>query len=486
MHAPRENVPIRYSGYSMVNIHKTRWYNRKIGHWLRKSIDRQSGRTRQPEVIRLSPTGAPSGKPAVRIFLGTEPGQYRATRVFAWSVLRHRDPARAYEIHLMSDLEGIPRQGWKTGFTNYRYLIPTLAGGEGRAIYNDVDQIYLGDPARLFDMEMNCKGVLAISEQENSVMLIDCGAMVSVWRREDVAAGLRHAHFKGALASNGLFGLLPESWNSRDGAVPLEATDCLHYTTLHTQPWKPFPSVLRYAESPLAEMWHRFEREADDAGFLLFDREHPTREAGELVGLYRQMHAAGPEIVAANPADPNPFDGGSLRKHVDRIRALIERHQAESLLDYGAGKANEYSLSDETDLQSPMRIKAEWPGVAIRCYDPGHSPFSELPADDFDGVLCIDVVEHLAPFDVPWVLDEIASRARKFVYVVAACYPARKVLPDGRNAHTVQQPPYWWHSQMALTMRRFPNLDWVLVCETKSRAGRRRQVFDRSSADPLV
>ena len=69
-------------------------------------------------------------------------------------VLVHRDPARAYEIHLMSDLEGFDRSAWKTGFTQYRYAVPALAGYQGRAIYNDVDQIYLADPAELFDLDM--------------------------------------------------------------------------------------------------------------------------------------------------------------------------------------------------------------------------------------------------------------------------------------------------------------------------------------------
>lgn len=471
---------------TMANPYKTHWYNRRISHWLNKEVERPAGHAVVPEVIRLAPTAAPSDAPPVRIFLGTEPGQYRATRVFVWSVLRRRDPARAYEIHLMSDLAGIPRKGWKTGFTNYRYLIPSLAGEQGRAIYNDVDQVYLSDPARLFDMDMHGKGVLAISEAENSVMLIDCGVMARHWTREDVAAGNGHAHFKGVMSANGLFGEMPESWNSRDGAVPVDRTDCLHYTTLHTQPWKPFPGLLRYGESPLAGTWHGLEREADEAGYLLFTRDHPSRESGELLDLYRQVHEGGPEIAASNPTEPDPFQGQSLAKHVDRIAGLIERHDARTLLDYGAGKANGYRPLDGADPAGPMRAHPAWPGVAVRCYDPGHPPLAELDEATHDGVISTDVVEHLAVFDVPWILDEIFGRARRFVYVVAACYPARTILPDGRNAHTVLQPPYWWHTQMALAARRHPEIDWMLICETKTAAGRTRKIFDRASPDPLA
>src|SRR5687767_7203974 len=88
----------------------------------------------------------PSPKPPVRMFVGTEDGQWRAERVFVYSIERVRDPARVYEIHLMRDLPDFDRRGWRTGFTNYRFAIPELAGRRGRAIYNDVDQIYLADP----------------------------------------------------------------------------------------------------------------------------------------------------------------------------------------------------------------------------------------------------------------------------------------------------------------------------------------------------
>src|SRR3546814_3397096 len=90
------------------------------------------------ELVALDPLSGvtPSEKPPVRIFLGTEPAQHRAERVFVWSILQARDPARRYEIYLMKDLKGFDRDRWKTGFTNYRYAIPDLAGKAGRAIYN--------------------------------------------------------------------------------------------------------------------------------------------------------------------------------------------------------------------------------------------------------------------------------------------------------------------------------------------------------------
>ena len=66
-----------------------------------------------PECIVLEPReGAPrSDKPTVRIFLGSEPAQYRAERIFIWSVECHRDPGRRYEIYLMKELAGFDPSG---------------------------------------------------------------------------------------------------------------------------------------------------------------------------------------------------------------------------------------------------------------------------------------------------------------------------------------------------------------------------------------
>ncbi len=97
---------------------------------------------RDPErvVLPVRPGVTPSDRPPVRIFLGTEDAQYRAERIFFWSIEKVRDPSRVYEIYLMKNIEGFDRRGWRTGFTNYRFAIPDFAGRQGRAIYNDVDR----------------------------------------------------------------------------------------------------------------------------------------------------------------------------------------------------------------------------------------------------------------------------------------------------------------------------------------------------------
>lgn len=212
----------------------------------------------------------------MRIFLGTEPAQHRAERVFVWSIERVRDPGRRYEIHLMKDLAGFDRRRWTTGFTNYRFAIPHLAGGRGRAIYNDVDQVYRTDPAALFDLDLGDHGVLQIAPDDPSVMLLDAGRMARVWTLEDAQRLPKAELIRRARERPGLVGALDPAWNTRDDERPPDAAKLIHFTTLHTQPWRPFPERFVYQPNPVGDAWHALEAEADAAGFEVFTRERPS------------------------------------------------------------------------------------------------------------------------------------------------------------------------------------------------------------------
>ena len=137
-----------------------------------------------PRLTPLVLPGAPGdGRAPVRIFLGTEPAQHRAQRVFCYALEQVRDRTRRYELYCMSALPGFDTRAWRTGFTNYRFAIPALAGGAGKALYNDVDQVYTQDPAELFDADLGAHGYLALSVHDTAVMLLDCARMATVMRR---------------------------------------------------------------------------------------------------------------------------------------------------------------------------------------------------------------------------------------------------------------------------------------------------------------
>jgi hypothetical protein len=92
-------------------------------------------------------------------------------------------------------------------------------------------------------------------------------------------------------------------------------------------------------------------------------------------------------------------------------------------------------------------------------------------------VISTDVVEHLPPEDVPWILDEMFKAAKSFVYVATVSFEAKKSLRNGANAHSTVAAPAWWQGQMELAARRHPNVRWVLTVDEKTRLGKKTREF---------
>lgn len=375
---------------------------------------------RDPERVVLPPRPGvtPSTKPPVRIFLGTEDAQYRAERIFFWSIEKVRDPARTYEIYLMKNIVGFDRRGWRTGFTNYRFAIPDFAGRQGRAIYNDVDQIYLADPALLFDLDMAGHGYLTIDPRDTSVMLIDCEKMWPYWNRDTAARSGKTELVKRPAAVPGLCGPLDPHWNARDLEYVEGHTKCLHYTALHQQPWLPFPGDYSYHPNPLAYIWHDLEREADAAGYQLFTRQQPS--PGFAVTLQR-------DDIALPPL-PSGLPGA---------RALALANQLEikdQLVITAGGDAPELPLGSDVTVRLDL------------CADAG-----AWPERRFDAVVAGSLFERVPPADIAWLLDEIFARARRLVLLSVAA-TARHGLGS----------PEWWRRRVAEAAARRPGVSWHL------------------------
>jgi hypothetical protein len=97
------------------------------------------------------------------------------------------------------------------------------------------------------------------------------------------------------------------------------------------------------------------------------------------------------------------------------------------VLDYGCGQC-----TLEKDLG--------WP---IRNYDPC-IPGLDAPPEPADVVVCTDVLEHVEEDCLDEVLDDLQRVTRRIGFLVIATRPADKILPDGRNAHLIQQAAPWW------------------------------------------
>lgn len=192
---------------------------------------------------------------------------------------------------------------------------------------------------------------------------------------------------------------------------------------------------------------------------LQYTRENPSQRYKDLLAMYRTMHSEGDSNYGI--AAENMFSGISLPPQMPRIKNLIDRIGAKSVLDYGCGKALMYRSSPiEVEGKSYNNIKEYWGVDQIFLYDPGHQPYSQLPTQKADLVVCTDVLEHCPDQDVVWILKEIFSYASKGVYLNISCYPARKKLPNGENAHCTIRPQHWWQGALDYIGAFYPDLTW--------------------------
>jgi len=177
-----------------------------------------------------------------------------------------------------------------------------------------------------------------------------------------------------------------------------------------------------------------------------YSRANPSPRFRELLEQYRAMHRDG-DVRRGTPAEQT-FDGKSLPRQAARIRKLIATTGARTLLDYGSGKGTQYRPAGimENGVVRWKSMQEYWGVESIRCYDPGHLPFSTLPEGTFDGVICTDVLEHCPEEDLPWIVGELFGYARVFVFANVACYPAMKTLPNGENAHCTIRPVEFWRA----------------------------------------
>ena len=123
----------------------------------------------------------------------------------------------------------------------------------------------------------------------------------------------------------------------------------------------------------------------------------------------------------------DPVYGTSGHMLAKEVTAACRAYQTLDVLDYGCGKRG---------LEKAL-------GFPIQNYDPCISGL-DAPPHPADLVACGDVLEHVEPECIDAVLADIFRLTGKCALLHIASLPARKSLPDGRNAHLIQEGPQWW------------------------------------------
>jgi hypothetical protein len=211
----------------------------------------------------------------VRVYVATTDAQMLSTRVLEWSIRKHA--SLTVEVNPMH-LSGIeiptpkaPGNRPRTPFSFQRFLIPALAGYQGRAIYLDSDMQVFKDIRELWTKPFGEADLLAAREPGStgrkpqfSVMLLNCErlrwdikAIVDELDRGDLT--YEQLMYEMRVATHVAADIEPE-WNSLE-RFEEGRTSLVHYTDMNTQPWVAL-------DNPLNFLWTRDLLEAVGAGFI--------------------------------------------------------------------------------------------------------------------------------------------------------------------------------------------------------------------------
>ncbi len=114
------------------------------------------------------------------------------------------------------------------------------------------------------------------------------------------------------------------------------------------------------------------------------------------------------------------WGGWGIGGYATRIKQLVEKHNATSLLDYGCGKGYPYTSPSIFDGETTPKTFGEFLGISdIFLHDPCVETLKELPPADkkFDAVILTQVLPYIPDDDLQWVKELLMSHTNKFCFI---------------------------------------------------------------------
>ena len=132
----------------------------------------------------------------------------------------------------------------------------------------------------------------------------------------------------------------------------------------------------------------------------------------------------------------NPNYGVASIGYAPIVKQLLDRTGIKTLSDYGAGKCN---------LQKALHDLGKR-DFEYFPYDPVFPEYGTPKPAELS--CCIDVLEHIEEPFLDSIFRDLQDITKSIGFFSVHTGPALKVLPDGRNAHIIQQPSSWWLPRM--------------------------------------
>lgn len=284
----------------------------------------------------------------LRVYVGVQERELIAARVLEFTINEHASrPVQVVHLPPVTRTPIDPRKRQRTPFSFSRFLIPELAGYQGRALYVDSDMHVFDDITALWDIPFGGAKVMCTNQtfippqwrdnanfhpgRQMSVMMLDCASLP--WKIDEIIDALdantlsyEDLMFEMSLVpaeevSDGL----PEGWNHLEHYVPGE-TKLLHYTAVPTQPWKS-------EDNPNRELWESAFIRACAAGYVDSDLVDRHIKAGHvrasLMPLVKDVAEPRPAMRSATAAELQAtrhalsLRGSSLARAAGRV--VVER-----------------------------------------------------------------------------------------------------------------------------------------------------------------
>jgi hypothetical protein len=215
----------------------------------------------------------------IRVFIGYDTREAVAFSVLSYSIHARASVPVTIAPLMLSQLKGQLRRErhplQSTDFSFSRFLVPSLAGFKGWALFMDSDMLMLDDIAKLWALRDERYAVMVVKhshvpqetrkflnepqspyEKKNwsSVMLMNCARCTALDEGYvNDASGLQLHRFEW-LGNDDLIGALPHRWNylvDYDPPAPVSELSSLHYTI--GGPYLPGYEKCSYADLWFAE-----------------------------------------------------------------------------------------------------------------------------------------------------------------------------------------------------------------------------------------
>ncbi len=145
------------------------------------------------------------------------------------------------------------------------------------------------------------------------------------------------------------------------------------------------------------------------------------------------------------------WSGKATFQYADEIKKLVNKHSANTLLDYGCGKGLHYDPASHIKLEE--KTFDDWLGIdSVYLYDPCVEGLDVLPepGSKFDAVIAIQCLTAVPDKDFDTVVEYLMSVTSKFCFIgnsnLDASVKSKKTVAD--PAFFKETRDYaWWQNK---------------------------------------